>query len=698
MAKVRSTARITRDGEEVEAAETAPISEVMRQLGLVVTEGASDEGAPAAEAEQADIEEGDAGEEEIDYNTIMPSKPSHLDFGKSTVSEADMPMMIKLGYFGEAEKKLIRFGGEETILKPENDEVVVYRSFFKAGLRFPLHEMIGDVLKDFKICLHQLTPNAIIRLSVFIWALRSQGVEPLAEAFCWVHELHYQTKAREDGLHENFGCYNFAYRKDMKTPVVSYRTKWPTGWKNEWFYVKVDEKKEKLVQSPLDLTFGLTRPLCDMLHGSPCREAVGEFRVVSEHIGTRDLVQEYLANRVFPTLKEWNMPKLKGEKKKKELVRLPYHFKFKKHFKEPCQEWLDTIEVMCNKILGNYTKKEDQLMIAAFGTRPKRRLNRVMNALKFEYPDYERLSKGAEGPKQKRVVSVMKRQAARMIEEDEKALKKKKSSPEPKMAIPKKRKASAAKPKTADIEEEVPSTPPTADVEEILKVMTESLPLKLSPLGPQLMKLLQKKEEPATIKKPAEKRRRIITVFDAIEETPPPASASKTPAAEDTAATEVAPAEAETVEDTNLEGTFSDIDKMILNMAVEEAATAAEKTLAPVPGKEKEVAKETSEEEDFNFQDTLGKKLSKAEKEELRDYAISCGYKPGALLFGGVAEESLGCLLDRIGAKVVSTLSKSVGFPELEADLSRYRRQHIAGSLFYSNFKVKFFPELYYCF
>jgi hypothetical protein len=329
-------------------------------------------------------------------------------------------------------------------------------------------------------------------------------VEPLAEAFCRVHELHYQTKAREDGLHKNFGCYNFAYHKDMKTPVVSYRTKWPTGWKNEWFYVKVDEKKEKLVQSQLDLTFGLTRPLCDMLFGSPCREAVGEFRVVPEHIGTRDLVQEYLANRVFPTLKEWNMPKLKGEKKKNELVRLPYHFKFKKNFKEPCQEWLDTIEAMCNEILGNYTKKEDQLMTVAFGTRPKRRLNRVMDALKFEYPDYERLSKGVEGPKRKRVASVMKRQAARMIEEDEKALKKKKSSPEPKMAVPKKRKALAAKLKTADIEEEVPSTPPAADVEEILKVMTKSLPLKLSPLGPQLMKLLQK-EEPAAIKKPAEK-------------------------------------------------------------------------------------------------------------------------------------------------------------------------------------------------
>jgi hypothetical protein len=402
MARVRSTARVAHDGEETETTETetAPISEVMRRSGLVATEGASDEGAPITE----DVEEGDIGEEEIDYNTAMPSKPSHLDFWKSTVSEADMVMMTKLGYFREADKGLIRCGGEETIPKPENDEVVVFKSFFKAGLRFPVHGMIANVLENFEIYLHQLTHNAIVRLSVYIWALRSQGVEPLAEAFCRVHELHYQTKAREDGLHENFGCYNFAYRKDMKTPVVSYRTKWLTGWKSEWFYVRIDEKKEKLVQSPLELTFGLTRPQCNMTPGAPCPDAVYEFRVVSEHIGTRDLVQEYLANRVFPTLREWGMSKLEEKKKKNELVRLPYHFKFKKHFKEPCQEWLDTIEVMCNEILGNYTRKEDQLMTAAFSTRPKQRLNRVMDALNFEYTDYEQLNKGAKGQKRKKLL------------------------------------------------------------------------------------------------------------------------------------------------------------------------------------------------------------------------------------------------------------------------------------------------------
>jgi hypothetical protein len=57
---------------------------------------------------------------------------------------------------------------------------------------------------------------------------------------------------------------------------------------------------------------------------------------------------------------------------------------------------------MCNEILGNYSKKEDQLMTAAFGTRPKRRLNRVMDALGFEYIDYERLDKGAEGQKKEK--------------------------------------------------------------------------------------------------------------------------------------------------------------------------------------------------------------------------------------------------------------------------------------------------------
>jgi hypothetical protein len=182
--------------------------------------------------------------------------------------------------------------------------------------------------------------------------------------------------------------------------------------------------------------------------------------------------------------------------------------------------------------------------------------------------------------------------------------------------------------------------------------------------------------------------------MQAIEETPPLASTSKmTPAAE--AATS---AKARTVEATNLESTLSAIDKVLLDLAVEETAAVIEEALTAEPEKGKEIAEDTSEDQGFCFQNLIGQELSKAEKDELQEYATSCGYQPGAMLFGGINEEALGCIRDRTGAKIISTLSKSVGFPKLEADISSYRRQHIVDNLFNSNFKVKFFPQLFIVF
>jgi hypothetical protein len=48
----------------------------------------------------------------------------------------------------------------------------------------------------------------------------------------------------------------------------------------------------------------------------------------------------------------------------------------------------------------------------------------MMDALNFDYHDYEKLE-GVEGVKRKRVVSILTRQAARMVKEDEKISKKK---------------------------------------------------------------------------------------------------------------------------------------------------------------------------------------------------------------------------------------------------------------------------------
>jgi hypothetical protein len=48
MARVRSTARVEREGDETEASETVPISEAMQRSGLVISEKV-----PIDDAEQA---------------------------------------------------------------------------------------------------------------------------------------------------------------------------------------------------------------------------------------------------------------------------------------------------------------------------------------------------------------------------------------------------------------------------------------------------------------------------------------------------------------------------------------------------------------------------------------------------------------------------------------------------------------------
>jgi hypothetical protein len=119
MARVRSTARESREGDETEATETAPISEMMRRFGLVVQEGAIAEGTSNAEAEQAMAEVESDNESEEDDSILFPTKPSHVEFGKSTVKAEDLVLMKKLGYFGENDDELVRFAGEETIPEPK---------------------------------------------------------------------------------------------------------------------------------------------------------------------------------------------------------------------------------------------------------------------------------------------------------------------------------------------------------------------------------------------------------------------------------------------------------------------------------------------------------------------------------------------------------------------------------------------------
>jgi hypothetical protein len=126
-----------------------------------------------------------------------------------------------------------------------------------------------------------------------------------------------------------------------------------------------------------------------------------------------------------------------------------------------------------------------------------------MDALNFEYLDYERLDKEAGGAKKKGVVSILKRQAIQSIEKDKQraASKKQKISVESKLSAPKKRKSSTLAPievKVQDPPEKIAGTSLSYSIgiTEILKVMIEPfLIAMLSPLGSNLTSLLQTNEK-----------------------------------------------------------------------------------------------------------------------------------------------------------------------------------------------------------
>lgn len=103
---------------------------------------------------------------EEDNNDIQPMKPSHMDFWISTIKEGHIQVLTESHYISDV--SLVQLGGKDAISMPKEDKGVVFRSFLKAALWFPLHKMLVAVLKIFNIYLHQLTPKAIMRLGVFL--------------------------------------------------------------------------------------------------------------------------------------------------------------------------------------------------------------------------------------------------------------------------------------------------------------------------------------------------------------------------------------------------------------------------------------------------------------------------------------------------------------------------------------------------
>jgi hypothetical protein len=348
-----------------------------------ILEGLSED---TGDSDSYDVESG--GEDSED----RPWRPSHSIFGKSTIKQSHLENM-RGRYFQDM--SIVRASGDNNVPAPKENEAVIFRSFFKAGLRFPLSKFVVEVLKTYQIFLHQITPEAIIRMGVFVWVVRSQGLEPSVKCFCSMHELLYETKAMgKEQYHNNFGCYGFIARPNASHPVPTFQKRWPGAWMEEWFYGKNDligrEDIKEVIMRPIWSRFGLRKPKVEIDDAAEaCQKGFG---TVCSFISTRDLIQKHIAFIVWPLIESWEMLKDTITKSSEgDLVRLKYTFRYGDMFDEPNDDWLKCIEATSDELLGAYSKAEDNALSAAFGGRGKKRMIRVFDAIGFVYPDYRYL-------------------------------------------------------------------------------------------------------------------------------------------------------------------------------------------------------------------------------------------------------------------------------------------------------------------
>ncbi|KAK1643179.1 hypothetical protein QYE76_060984 [Lolium multiflorum] len=155
-----------------------------------------------------------------------------LEWERSKISNQDMNLLKRLGF--TKEKDALRFPREESYPKPPMEYRVSFVDHLIRGLSPPIHEFLRGLLFVYGLQLHQLTPNSILHVSIFITLCECfLGVQPnwalWKRIFC----------LRRNGSHGvayNIGGVVICVRSD----VDYFDVKFPDsvqGWRKRWLYV-----------------------------------------------------------------------------------------------------------------------------------------------------------------------------------------------------------------------------------------------------------------------------------------------------------------------------------------------------------------------------------------------------------------------------------------------------------------------------
>jgi hypothetical protein len=238
---------------------------------------------------------------DVAVETLHPGDT--VEFGVSRISSVRVQDMQQLGYFGSGVGRVPR---AEEVPEPEG-ELVVFDAFFTAGLRLPAHRFVVEVLRRFKVQVHQLTPNVVVALAKYVWVTTSYGGQPSVEVFAKHYYLHLQKRKIGHEIAQ-FGSCTFTPRTgktsmEVVELVPCARNKWGNWW-DFWFYVSEGavEDHPGLPVAVMCSHYYVAYPQFEVAEDD---EDEGALRHAVRMSSGRDLVEEFVGYGVWPLAYGW---------------------------------------------------------------------------------------------------------------------------------------------------------------------------------------------------------------------------------------------------------------------------------------------------------------------------------------------------------------------------------------------------------
>ena len=227
------------------------------------------------------------------------------ELGRSLVTPSVLRALHAEGRIARLED--VRAPGSEVVPVPQEDEAVLFVAFLDAGLRLPCASFVTEVLPLYGVTLAQLTPNSLVKLGVFEWALRSAGIgEGEGRLFAYLHDGRCQPKKKKDtGETLNFGSVTFQpkLRYLHYLPIPAARNRWETDWTRRWFYHKCPPNSPlRSCGGPIELI-----PSPEIVPSAREDALLSVLRRLFRRMSTRDLVEEFCALRVWPLARAWDI-------------------------------------------------------------------------------------------------------------------------------------------------------------------------------------------------------------------------------------------------------------------------------------------------------------------------------------------------------------------------------------------------------